>query len=99
MVGNFCQCPAVRGDHPNIGVVAVVIRLTGAVRHKCDPRAVRRPLRISIVPVLTIGDLLRVSVPNADDPEMTSFIVEPSCVIELVAHVRVVTHVALPVGG
>src|SRR5437868_8969639 len=98
VIGNLCQLPtAVRIDHPHIAVAIPFVFLAGAVRHESDARAVRRPLRIAVVPIIVFGNLLCVATLDIDDPKVCAAIVEPTSVIEFVGTVLVMTHVtAIP---
>src|SRR5208282_3038275 len=78
MIGNFGERTAVRGNRPDVSVVAVVVSFAGPVGHKGDSCAVRGPLGIGVVPVLSFGDLLRVSALDVYDPQMPPFVVKPS---------------------
>ena len=94
VIGDLRQRAAVRVDHPDVGVVALVERLAGAIRHERDLPAVRRPLRIAVVPVVAGGELRRAADRDVDHPEMRALVVEPAAVVELVVGVLVVAHVA-----
>ena len=52
VIGDLRQRAAVGVDHPDVGVVAHVELLAGAVGHERDRAAVGRPLRIGVVPVV-----------------------------------------------
>src|SRR5580658_4158970 len=73
MIGNFGERTAVRWNRPDVGVVAIVVSFAGPVGHKSDSCAVRGPLRIGVVPVLTLGDLFCVSARYVNHPEMPPF--------------------------
>src|SRR5580692_10629239 len=89
MIRDFGQHSARSWNHPDVGVVAIVKQLSCTIRHKGYTRAVRRPLRISIVPVLAVRDLLRLPVRNTHDPQMLALVVIPSGVIEFILDMRV----------
>ena len=57
MIGNFRQRAAFRRDHPDIFVVPAIVLLACPVRDKSDEPAIRRPLRIRIVPVFARSQL------------------------------------------
>ena len=105
MIGDFGQCSTRRRNHPDVRVLAVVVGLSSPIGNKGDARAVRRPLRIGVVPILAIGDLLGLTTLNIHNPQMPALVVKPSGVIELVLDMRVVPHIALavrrcdPIGG
>src|SRR5215831_14492345 len=84
MVGDLDQRSPGDWNHPYVGVAAFVKRLAGSVRYKRYPAAVRRPLRVRIVPVLSRGYLLLGPVFYVDDPHMAAAVVKPAGVVEFV---------------
>src|ERR1700716_2574762 len=79
--------------------MAVVVCLSRAVRHKSNARAIRRPLRVRVVPFLTAGDLAPLSRCNIHDPQVPPFSIVPTGIIALINGVRIVADVTLVVCG
>src|SRR5215471_8463713 len=94
MVGNLDQRSARRRDYPHIGVAAFVKGFASPVGYERYSAAIRRPLRVRVVPVLTRGYLLFSACIDVDDPQVAAAIVEPAGVVEFVRQVRVVANVA-----
>src|SRR5438445_7477388 len=91
---DFDERSSGRIDDPNVLVAAFVDFLSGAIGHKSYLLAIRRPLRIAIIPIVARSDLLRRARYNVDDPNVRPPIVEPPCVIEFVISMFVMPHVA-----
>ena len=97
VVGNFGERAARSRNHPHVGVMAVIVFVAGPIRHKCNVCAIRRPLRIGIVPVVTRRDLLILARSRIHYPQMAALVVVPTRVIELIQDVPVMADIA-PVG-
>ncbi len=88
------RAAAVGADRPDIGIAAAVVLVSSSIRDERDARAVRRPLRIGVVPVVAVRDLMRAAGGEVHDPDVRSLVVVPAGVVELVRQVRVVANVA-----
>src|ERR1700730_10508703 len=97
MIGDPGERSARSRNHPDVGIVAVVVLLSRSIGYECDSRAVRAPLRIGIIPVLSIRDLPCFPSRNAHHPQMLALVVIPSGVVELVLDMRIVPHIAGPI--
>jgi len=98
VIGDFGERAAGCGNDPDVGVLAIVEGFSSAIGDEGDARAVGRPLRVAVVPVLAIGDLFGIAAGKGDDPQMAALVVVPTGVIELVLDMRVVVDVALAIG-
>src|SRR5262245_33308519 len=87
MVGNLDQRSARGRNYPDIGVAAFVKGFAGPVGYERYSAAIRRPLRVRVVPVLARGYLLCPAGSDVDDPQMAASIVEPAGVVEFVRQV------------
>ena len=94
VIGDLRQRPAVGVDDPDVGV-------HGSRRMPC--RCGRRRTRSSgcrattadrVVPVVAGGQLCRAARRGIDHPQVRALVVEPAAVVELVAGVLVVPHIA-----
>ena len=94
MVGYFGKRSTRCRDHPDVGVVAAVEFLAGAIGYKRNARGIGRPLGIGVVPIVAGSYLAIFSGSCVDYPQMAAFVVEPAGVIELVIDVPVVADIA-----
>src|SRR6266699_1838701 len=83
-----------RIDDPNVLVTPLVEFLPRAIGNKSNLLAVRRPLRVRIVPIVARRELLRGAGRNVNDPQMQSLVVEPSRVVELIVGMFVMPNIA-----
>ena len=94
VIRDFGQGASLGRDRPDIGVARIFIRLAGTVAYEGEGGAIGRPLRVSVVPFLAIGELLRSACFGIYDEEVRALIVEPAGIVKLVANIGVVADVA-----
>src|SRR5437762_11161788 len=94
MIRVLCQAATFRRNYPDVCIAILVKLFAGAVRNKGDARAIRRPLRVRIIPVNAFCDLFRISRCDFNDPKVSASVVEPTTIVEFVRRILVVTHVA-----
>src|SRR5437867_688975 len=94
MIGNLRErTAAVSVNDPNVGVAILVVFFARAVRDERDALAVRRPLRIAVVPIIAFRNLPGIASLHVDNPKMRAPIIKPTSVVEFVRGVSVMTHV------
>jgi len=84
MIGDPRHRSPLRGNHPDVLIVSTFVLLAGAVGNERDAGAVRRPLRIGIVPVFARSDLILFAGRCINHPKVTALVVVPAGVVELV---------------